>query len=282
MGVFSFLFGKKGSGSSRKGLKRISVEKRFELSGRTGQGSMSKVYRAYDKELGRNVCLKVLDKVKTESFEGRFKGLKKPSEGEICMSSATRTSSAPTSTVSRTGANPTWSWNGSRGWGLNYLVETRIATQRQSHQLPQSTLRRRAVPARQQVDPPRPLHPKRDDRQGGTFQAHRLRSHDSLDADLLFRREPHRDDRHPCPRDRPPQAHRQSRRSLRPGSHGLRGLPEPASVERSPSSEETFRRRMNVPPRHPKDLSPKIADDLAVLLVKSIRARALRSLRQRE
>ena len=26
---------------------------------------------------------------------------------------------------------------------------------------------------------------------------------------------------------------------------------------------------MNVPPRHPKDLSPKIADDLAVLLVKS-------------
>ena len=40
--------------------------------------------------------------------------------------------------------------------------------------------------------------------------------------------------------------------------------------ERSVSSEETFRRRMNTPPRHPKDLNPKIAADLAELLVKSI------------
>ena len=125
MGVFSFLFGKKGRGSARKGLKRISVEKRFELSGRTGQGSMSKVYRAYDKELGRNVCLKVLDKVKTESFEGRFKGLKKPSEGEICMPSATRTSSAPTSTASRTKGEPYLVMEWVEGLGLNYLVETR-------------------------------------------------------------------------------------------------------------------------------------------------------------
>jgi hypothetical protein len=42
--------------------------------------------------------------------------------------------------------------------------------------------------------------------------------------------------------------------------------------ERSPSSEETFRRRMNTPPRHPKDLSPKMSDDLAAVLVKSIAA----------
>ena len=262
VGVFSFLFGKKGSGSSRKGLKRISVEKRFELSGRTGQGSMSKVYRAYDKELGRNVCLKVLDKVKTESFEGRFKGLKKPSEGEICMSSATRTSSAPTSTVSRTGANPTWSWNGSRGWGLNYLVETRIATQRQSHQLPQSTLRRRAVPARQQVDPPRPLHPKRDDRQGGTAWlidfgltipwtptfcsgGNRTGTTDILAPEIVRRK---------------PIDNRVDLFALGVTAYEvfLNQLP----WSRSPSSEETFRRRMNVPPRHPKDLSPKIADDL--------------------
>jgi serine/threonine protein kinase len=40
--------------------------------------------------------------------------------------------------------------------------------------------------------------------------------------------------------------------------------------ERSPSSEETFRRRMNIPPRHPKDLSPQIADDLAAVLFKAI------------
>ena len=40
--------------------------------------------------------------------------------------------------------------------------------------------------------------------------------------------------------------------------------------ERSPSSEETFRRRMNTPPRQAKELNPKIADDLAKLLMKSI------------
>ncbi len=42
--------------------------------------------------------------------------------------------------------------------------------------------------------------------------------------------------------------------------------------ERSPSSEETFRRRLNIPPAHPKDLNPKIDDDLAAVLVRSIAA----------
>ena len=40
--------------------------------------------------------------------------------------------------------------------------------------------------------------------------------------------------------------------------------------ERSPSSEETFRRRMNVPPRSPKELNPKVDDALAAILMKSI------------
>jgi serine/threonine protein kinase len=42
--------------------------------------------------------------------------------------------------------------------------------------------------------------------------------------------------------------------------------------ERSPSSEETMHRRLNTPPRHPKDLNRKIDDDLAELLVRSIAA----------
>src|SRR5436305_11684022 len=70
---------------SSSGLPVINVSKRFELLGRTGQGSMSKVWRARDRESGKTVCLKVLDKDKTAKFEARFKGLKKPSEGEICM-----------------------------------------------------------------------------------------------------------------------------------------------------------------------------------------------------
>ncbi len=92
MGLFDFLFGKANSGGSpKKGLKRINVAKRFDLSaGRTGQGSMSKVYRAYDRELGRHVCLKLLDKEKTKKFEERFVGLKKPHEGEICIAAEAR------------------------------------------------------------------------------------------------------------------------------------------------------------------------------------------------
>jgi serine/threonine protein kinase len=79
MGFFSNLFGS----SKSKSLPRINVNKRFDLLGRTGQGSMSKVFRAYDKTLGRTVCLKILDKSKTAKFEARFVGLKKPLEGAI-------------------------------------------------------------------------------------------------------------------------------------------------------------------------------------------------------
>ena len=69
----------------KSGMKRIDTAKRFDLIGRTGQGSMSKVWKARDKTLGRTVCLKVLDKVKTAKFEARFPGAKKPPEGEICV-----------------------------------------------------------------------------------------------------------------------------------------------------------------------------------------------------
>jgi serine/threonine protein kinase len=61
-----------------------NIDKRFELVNRTGQGSMSKVWKAYDRNLGRTICLKILDKEKTIAFEKRFLGLEKPSEGEVC------------------------------------------------------------------------------------------------------------------------------------------------------------------------------------------------------
>jgi serine/threonine protein kinase len=70
--------------SGEGGLPIADVAKRFELIGRTGQGSMSKVWRARDRQTGKTICLKVLDKLKTAAFEKRFPGLKKPSEGEIC------------------------------------------------------------------------------------------------------------------------------------------------------------------------------------------------------
>jgi serine/threonine protein kinase len=81
LGMLKGLF----SGSGNAKLPIINVEKRFDLLGRTGQGSMSKVWRARDRQLGRTVCLKVLDKEKTVKFGARFPGLKKPTEGAMCM-----------------------------------------------------------------------------------------------------------------------------------------------------------------------------------------------------
>src|SRR5207249_3544930 len=73
------------SGSKKDSLPIVNVHKRFELLGRTGQGSMSKVWRARDKSLGRMVCLKLLDKEKTAKFEARFQIGHKPKEGAICI-----------------------------------------------------------------------------------------------------------------------------------------------------------------------------------------------------
>jgi serine/threonine protein kinase len=75
-----------GGGKPKSNLPIIDVSKRFELLGRTGQGSMSKVFRARDNKIGRVVCLKLLDRVKAAKFDMRFPGLKRPSEGAILMS----------------------------------------------------------------------------------------------------------------------------------------------------------------------------------------------------
>jgi serine/threonine protein kinase len=82
--VFTNLFKAKPKNRNAN-LPRIKVSSRFDLLNRTGQGSMSKVWRARDNKLGRLVCLKLLDKEKTAKFEARFQGLNKPLEGNICM-----------------------------------------------------------------------------------------------------------------------------------------------------------------------------------------------------
>ena len=67
-------------------VETTDIEKRFNLIGRVGQGSMSKVWRAEDKMSGNFVAVKVLDKEKTKRFEERFKGLNKPTEADIAFS----------------------------------------------------------------------------------------------------------------------------------------------------------------------------------------------------
>ncbi len=69
-----------------KSHKKTDIADRFNLLGRVGQGSMSKVWRATDLKSGRTVALKVLDKEKTARFESKFQGLNKPSEGEVAVS----------------------------------------------------------------------------------------------------------------------------------------------------------------------------------------------------
>jgi serine/threonine protein kinase len=78
VGIFS-LFSKKPTAK----LKVIDIAKRFDDMQRTGQGSMSKVYRTRDRQLGRTVCLKVLDKEKLDKFRKRFPGILLPPEGAV-------------------------------------------------------------------------------------------------------------------------------------------------------------------------------------------------------
>lgn len=47
---------------------------------------MSQVWKATDRKSGRIVCLKILDKVKTEALLKRFVGKKRPDEGVVAMS----------------------------------------------------------------------------------------------------------------------------------------------------------------------------------------------------
>ncbi len=82
MGVLAKLKKLFGSNKKKSNLPRVDIKKRFGELVPTGQGSMSKVYKTRD--MGRMLCLKVLDKSKTAKFEARFVGLERPIEGAVC------------------------------------------------------------------------------------------------------------------------------------------------------------------------------------------------------
>ncbi len=121
MGMFDWLFG----GSKKDDLPIVNVQKRFELLGRTGQGSMSKVWRARDKSTGRVVCLKLLDKTKTAAFEARFVGLNKPREGAICVSLRHPNIVQTYEYGITTEGEPYLVMELVDGLGMNFLVETK-------------------------------------------------------------------------------------------------------------------------------------------------------------
>lgn len=70
-----------GSGGSEK----LDVESRYEMLRNSISGTMSQFRMARDRKTDEIVGLKILDDEKTEYFEARFKGLNKPTEGEIAV-----------------------------------------------------------------------------------------------------------------------------------------------------------------------------------------------------
>ncbi len=67
--------------------KRTDIEMRFERLRSSVFGTMSNFYAAKDRERNNQVVgVKLCDTEKVQFFESRFKGLNKPSEGEIAVS----------------------------------------------------------------------------------------------------------------------------------------------------------------------------------------------------
>jgi len=64
---------------------KVNVSTRFALLRQAISGTMSDFYMARDLRSNEVVGLKILDREKTALFEARFKGLKKPTEGEIAV-----------------------------------------------------------------------------------------------------------------------------------------------------------------------------------------------------
>ena len=87
MGIFGNLFGaKKPSGGGAPPIpksRRVNIEKRFSIIAETGAGSMSHVYKAFDNQQGRTVCLKVQDLGKATAAAARATAVGRLSEGDV-------------------------------------------------------------------------------------------------------------------------------------------------------------------------------------------------------
>jgi serine/threonine protein kinase len=65
---------------------KVDIASRYEILREAVSGTMSNFHMARDRETGEIVGLKILDKAKTDALEARFKGLVKPTEGQIATS----------------------------------------------------------------------------------------------------------------------------------------------------------------------------------------------------
>ncbi len=278
MGFLGKLFG------GRPKVKgKVADLKRWDLRGRTGQGSMSKVFQAYDRELGRTVCLKLLDAAKTKQFEERFskQGLVKPSEGEVCADLAHRNcvKTYDFGVVSKTG-EPFLVMEWIDGDGLNFLVETKnkkLQGQRVNFitQLCDGVQYLHAKGyMHRDLCPRNVMVAKEQDEYGdpgpGVVKL--------IDFGLTIPATP----AFCAPGNRTgtvdylaPEVIRRSPTDLRVdlfalGVTAFEVFTGALPWERSVSSEETLRRRLNTLPRNAKDLNPELDDQLVKVLMKAI------------
>jgi serine/threonine protein kinase len=280
VGLFSRLFGggKKGTHPALRKRKReklpvTDVAKRFDLRGRTGQGSMSKVFHAYDNKLGRMVCLKLLDKAKTAAFEARFsnQGLDKPSEGAICMAVRHPNCVGTYEYGISTKKEPYLVMEWIDGLGLNYLIETK------SPQLKGNRINylKQLCEAVEYLHAAKFLHRDLCPRNVMVTKDGLVKLIDfglTIPYTPEFCRPGNRtgtaDYLAPEIIRRTTTDHRVDVFAL--GVTAFEVFTGLLPWERSLSSEETLRRHLNTPPRDPKDLNPDLDDDLCELLRKSI------------
>jgi eukaryotic-like serine/threonine-protein kinase len=267
---FSNLFGKKSGDAKRK---IVDAKKRWDLQSRAGQGSMSKVWKAFDRDLGRTVAVKINDKVKTAKFEEKFKlqGLKKPPEGEICVALRHEHVVKTFEHGVTTDGEPYLVMEWVEGMGLNFLVDSKhpqLAGNRVNYSAQlcdaiqflhdSKYLHRDLCPRNVMVTsdgvvklidfgltiPYTPQFCQPGNRTGTL---------DYLAPEVIKRSS---------------TDHRVDLFAL--GCTAFEMFTGHLPWEKSLNSDETVRRRLNSPPRQAKALVPGIADDLAAVLMKSI------------
>ena len=268
----------------RSTLPKIDVRNRFDLLNRTGQGSMSRVWRARDKSLGRMVCVKLLDKDKTKKFEERFSimGLKKPSEGEVCVALSHPNCVRTYEHGITTKGEPYLVMEWIDGLGLNYLVETRSAQldgNRVNYlaQLCDAVEYLHGLKFLHRDLCPRNVMVAKDEDGLGVVKlidfgltvpwtpqfcqpGNRTGTVDYLAPEVIKR-----------------MATDQRIDLFALGVTAYEVFTAALPWERTPSSEETLRRRLNTAPRKAKDVKPDLDDAVAKLLMKAIeRDRTLR------
>lgn len=267
MGFLSNLFGKKEK------RKIVDPVKRWDLQNRTGQGSMSKVWRAFDRDLGRQVAVKLLDKAKTAKFEEKFKlmGLKKPSEGEVCVGLRHENIVKTFEHGVTTTGEPYLVMEWLDGLGMNFLIDAK------NKQLDGNRVNFlcQLCDALQFLHDQKYLHRDLCPRNVMVTQHGVVKLIDfglTIPYTPEFCQPGNRtgtvDYLAPEVIKRSTTDHRVDLFALGVTAYEL--FTNFMPWEKSLNSEETLRRRMNTPPRQVKQLKPDIEDDLAALLMKAI------------